>query len=118
MLPQMSLGCRSRHWRAPSAQYSPQVRRHLWPDVLLLPAPLRLEYRSKLLNPRWAQAMAAQGSGGAFEISQRMTAMVGWGATAEFKEDWAWDQVGGWGWRACALCCGAVLLLLAAVVLM
>ncbi|KAL4859226.1 Acyl-coenzyme A oxidase [Chlorella vulgaris] len=53
---------------------------------------LRLEYRSKLLNPKWAQAMAAQGSGGAFEISQRMTAMVGWGATTDFREDWTWDQ--------------------------
>ena len=39
-----------------------------------------------------AQAMAAQGSGGAYEISQRMTAAVGWGATASFKEDWVWDQ--------------------------
>jgi magnesium chelatase subunit H len=36
--------------------------------------------------------MASQGSGGAFEISQRMTAMVGWGATAGFQEDWTWDQ--------------------------
>ena len=36
--------------------------------------------------------MAAQGSGGAYEISQRMTAAVGWGATASFKEDWVWDQ--------------------------
>ncbi|KAK9843478.1 hypothetical protein WJX81_004582 [Elliptochloris bilobata] len=53
---------------------------------------LRLEYRSKLLNPKWAQAMAAQGSGGAYEISQRMTAAVGWGATAAFREDWVWDQ--------------------------
>lgn len=53
---------------------------------------LRLEYRSKLLNPKWAEAMAAQGSGGAFEISQRMTAMLGWGATASFAEDWTWDQ--------------------------
>lgn len=34
--------------------------------------------------------MAAQGSGGAYEISQRMTAMVGWGATSDFREDWAW----------------------------
>jgi hypothetical protein len=70
----------------------------------------RLEYRSKLLNPRWAQAMAAQGSGGAFEISQRMTAMVGWGATTEFKEDWAWDQVGRAGCAAlrCAVLCCAV----------
>lgn len=32
---------------------------------------LRLEYRSKFLNPKWAQAMASQGSGGAYEISQR-----------------------------------------------
>lgn len=36
--------------------------------------------------------MAAQGSGGAYEISQRMTAMIGWGGTANFKEDWAYDQ--------------------------
>lgn len=36
--------------------------------------------------------MAAQGSGGAFEISQRMTAMIGWGATTDFAEDWTWDQ--------------------------
>lgn len=33
-----------------------------------------------------------QGSGGAFEISQRMTAMLGWGATVEFSEDWTWEQ--------------------------
>lgn len=56
---------------------------------------LRLEYRSKLLNPKWAEAMAASGSGGAFEISQRMTAMVGWGATVDFKENWTWDQAAG-----------------------
>ena len=53
---------------------------------------LRMEYRTKLLNPRWAKAMAEQGSGGAFEISQRMTAMVGWGATTDFAEDWSWDE--------------------------
>lgn len=53
---------------------------------------LRLEYRSKLLNPRWAEAMAAQGSGGAYEISQRMTALVGWGGTTDFTDDWVYDQ--------------------------
>jgi magnesium chelatase subunit H len=37
-------------------------------------------------------AVSVQGSGGAFEISQRMTAMVGWGATVNFEEDWTWDQ--------------------------
>jgi magnesium chelatase subunit H len=44
---------------------------------------LRLEYRSKLLNPKWRDAMLKQGSGGAYEVSQRMTAMIGWSATAE-----------------------------------
>lgn len=58
---------------------------------------LRLEYRSKLLNPRWAQAMASQGSGGAYEISTRMTALLGWGGTVGYTDSFAWDQVGGVG---------------------
>jgi len=53
---------------------------------------LRLEYRTKLLNPKWAEAMVKQGSGGAYEISQRMTALVGWGGTANFQENWVYDQ--------------------------
>jgi len=32
-------------------------------------------------------------TGGAFEVSQRMTAMIGWGATTKFKEKWVFDQV-------------------------
>jgi magnesium chelatase subunit H len=53
---------------------------------------LRMEYRTKLLNPKWAEAMASQGSGGAYEISQRMTALIGWGGTADFTDDWVYDQ--------------------------
>jgi magnesium chelatase subunit H len=53
---------------------------------------LRMEYRTKLLNPKWAEAMADQGSGGAYEISQRMTALIGWGGTANFQDDWVYDQ--------------------------
>ncbi|NET10651.1 MAG: protoporphyrin IX magnesium chelatase, partial [Symploca sp. SIO2B6] len=53
---------------------------------------LRMEYRTKLLNPKWAKAMADQGSGGAYEISQRMTALIGWAGTADFKEGWVYDQ--------------------------
>lgn len=66
--------------------FSKQVKPREIEDVL------RLEYRSKLLNPKWADAMANSGSGGAFEISQRMTAMIGWGATVDFTENWTWDQ--------------------------
>ena len=53
---------------------------------------LRMEYRAKLLNPKWALAMAEQGSGGAFEISQRMTALIGWGGTVDFTDSWVYDQ--------------------------
>jgi len=53
---------------------------------------LRLEYRTKLLNPKWAQAMVNQGSGGAYEISQRMTALIGWGGTADFTDSWVYNQ--------------------------
>ncbi|MBE9116179.1 magnesium chelatase subunit H [Lusitaniella coriacea LEGE 07157] len=53
---------------------------------------LRLEYRTKLLNPKWANAMADQGSGGAYEISQRMTALIGWGGTVDFTDSWVYNQ--------------------------
>ncbi|MGB7247510.1 MAG: magnesium chelatase subunit H [Phormidesmis sp.] len=53
---------------------------------------LRMEYRTKLLNPKWAEAMADQGSGGAYEISQRMTALIGWGGTTHFKDGWVYEQ--------------------------
>ena len=32
-----------------------------------------------------------QGSAGAYEISGRMTAMLGWAGTADFKEKWVFD---------------------------
>merc|ERR1711988_1827893 len=56
-----------------------------------LDATLRLEYRSKLLNPKWAKSMANQGSGGAYEISQRMTALLGWSSTCDFTDKWVYD---------------------------
>jgi len=56
-----------------------------------LDSALRMEYRSKLLNPKWRDAMLKQGSGGAYEISQRMTAAVGWAATAKV-DNFVFDQ--------------------------
>ena len=54
----------------------------------------QLQKSDRWVKVKWCvvQAMADQGSGGAYEISQRMTAMVGWGATTNFQEDWTWDQ--------------------------
>jgi len=36
--------------------------------------------------------MAAMGSCGAYEISQRMTALIGWAGTADFRDGWVYDQ--------------------------
>ncbi|NJL11047.1 MAG: protoporphyrin IX magnesium chelatase, partial [Calothrix sp. SM1_7_51] len=53
---------------------------------------LRIEYRTKLINPKWAEAMSNQGSGGVYEISQRMTALIGWGGTADFTDNWVYEK--------------------------
>jgi magnesium chelatase subunit H len=52
---------------------------------------LRMEYRTKLLNPKWSDALLRQGSSGAYEISGRLTAMIGWASTAGFSEEWLWN---------------------------
>lgn len=53
---------------------------------------LRMELRTRLLNPKWAEKMLENGAGGAFEVSSRMTALVGWGGTAEFGDDFVFEQ--------------------------
>ena len=52
---------------------------------------LRLEYRSKLLNPKWSDAMIKQGASGVFEISGRMTTLIGWSSTADFNDQYVYD---------------------------
>ncbi|UFP94799.1 cobaltochelatase subunit CobN [Gloeobacter morelensis] len=76
--------------KAVGASFIESYARH--PEAIELEKLLRLEYRSKLLNPKWAEQMAAAGSGGAFEISQRFTALIGWAATADFRDGWVYDQ--------------------------
>lgn len=53
---------------------------------------LRMELRTRLLNPKWAEKMLGNGAGGAFEVSNRMTGLVGWGGTAEFGDDFVFEQ--------------------------
>lgn len=61
---------------------------------------LRTEYRAKLLNPSWASAMLAAGPGGAYEVSTRATALVGWGGAVGFGENFVYEQVrSGWAWE-------------------
>ncbi len=53
---------------------------------------LRVEYRSKLLNPKWYESMISQGHSGATEISNRFTYMLGWDAVSKSVDDWVYEK--------------------------
>jgi magnesium chelatase subunit H len=53
---------------------------------------LRIEYRSKLLNPKWFEGMLKHGHSGATEISNRVTYMLGWDAVTKSVDDWVYKK--------------------------
>ena len=53
---------------------------------------LRIEYRSKLLNPKWFEGMLKHGHSGAGEISNRVTYMLGWDAVTHSVDDWVYKK--------------------------
>ncbi len=53
---------------------------------------IRIEARTKLLNPRWHEAMLAHGFAGAAEIGNRFTYLLGWSATTAQVDGWIFDQ--------------------------
>jgi magnesium chelatase subunit H len=53
---------------------------------------LRVEYRTKLLNPKWYEGMLKHGHNGAAEIANRFTYMLGWSATTDAVDNWVYDQ--------------------------
>ncbi|TNJ37379.1 magnesium chelatase subunit H [Prosthecochloris vibrioformis] len=53
---------------------------------------LRVEYRSKLLNPKWFEGMLKHGHSGATEISNRVTYMLGWDAVTQSVDDWVYEK--------------------------
>ena len=53
---------------------------------------LKVEFRSKLLNPKWFETMLDQGHSGAAEISNRFTYMLGWDAVTKGVDDWVYKE--------------------------
>ncbi len=53
---------------------------------------LRVEYRTKLLNPNWYEGMLKHGHNGAAEIAHRFTYMLGWSATTAAVDNWVYDE--------------------------
>jgi len=62
------------------------------PKVQDLDDLLHLEYRSKLLNPKWRDSMLKNGSGGGYEIGSRFQTIIGWAGTADFQHEYIFNQ--------------------------
>lgn len=60
--------------------------------VRSLEATLRMEVRTKLLNPKWFETMLKNEASGAAEISSRFTYLLGWSATAKAVDKWVFDE--------------------------
>lgn len=54
---------------------------------------LRLETRTKLLNPKWYEGMLAHGYEGVEEIRKRLDYTFGWSATSDAVDEWVYREV-------------------------
>ncbi len=54
---------------------------------------VRLEARTKALNPKWYEGMLKHGFSGVAEIEHHVTNTFGWSATANAVDDWVYDQI-------------------------
>jgi magnesium chelatase subunit H len=61
--------------------------------VRTLEETLRLETRTKVLNPKWYEGMLAHGFSGVAEIEHQVSNTFGWSATADAVDDWIYDEV-------------------------
>ena len=56
---------------------------------------VRLETRSKLLNPKWYESMLVHGYEGVREIEHRISNTYGWSATTDSVEGWVYTDIAG-----------------------
>lgn len=53
---------------------------------------MRLDARTKLLNPKWYEGMLSAGYEGVREIEKRLTNTVGWSATSGQVDNWVYEE--------------------------
>jgi len=62
-------------------------------QVRTLSETVRLDTRTKLLNPKWYEGMLNHGYEGVREISKRLVNTMGWSATAGAVDNWVYEDV-------------------------
>ncbi|GIL68377.1 hypothetical protein Vafri_21675 [Volvox africanus] len=76
--------------RAPNAYIADTTTANA--QVRTLGETVRLDARTKLLNPKWYEGMLASGYEGVREIQKRMTNTMGWSATSGMVDNWVYDE--------------------------
>eukprot|EP00217_Crustomastix_stigmatica_P012631 CAMPEP_0183793870 /NCGR_PEP_ID=MMETSP0803_2-20130417/3490_1 /TAXON_ID=195967 /ORGANISM="Crustomastix stigmata, Strain CCMP3273" /LENGTH=1445 /DNA_ID=CAMNT_0026038259 /DNA_START=48 /DNA_END=4383 /DNA_ORIENTATION=- len=61
-------------------------------QVRSLSETMRLDSRTKLLNPKWYEGMLASGYEGAREIQKRLNNTLGWSATSGQVDNWVYEE--------------------------
>lgn len=61
-------------------------------QVRTLTETVRLDARTKLLNPKWYEGMLAHGYEGVRELSKRLVNTTGWSATAGAVDNWIYED--------------------------
>ncbi len=62
-------------------------------QVRTLSETVRLDTRTKLLNPKWYEGMLNHGYEGVRELSKRLVNTMGWSATADAVDNWVYEDV-------------------------
>src|SRR5438105_11661807 len=82
-----------------------ETRSHVRPSIYLsdslspqtkirsLEETVRLETRTKTLNPKWYEGMLKHGFRGVAEIESHISNTFGWSATADAVDDWVYTEV-------------------------
>ncbi|MGD1897960.1 MAG: magnesium chelatase subunit H [Phormidesmis sp.] len=61
-------------------------------QVRSLSETVRLDARTKLLNPKWYEGMLSNGYEGVRELSNRLVNTMGWSATADAVDNWVYED--------------------------
>ncbi|MEM1254678.1 MAG: magnesium chelatase subunit H [Cyanobacteria bacterium P01_H01_bin.21] len=61
-------------------------------QVRTLSETVRLDSRTKLLNPKWYEGMLSNGYEGVRELSNRLVNTMGWSATADAVDNWVYED--------------------------
>ncbi|CAN6247818.1 unnamed protein product [Urochloa humidicola] len=76
--------------RAPSSYIADTTTANA--QVRTLSETVRLDARTKLLNPKWYEGMMKSGYEGVREIEKRLTNTVGWSATSGQVDNWVYEE--------------------------